>query len=208
MRVIVFGATGGTGKEVISQGLEAGYTLTAFVHSRRNSPAEHAHLQIVQGDALNLQAVADAIEGQDAVVSALGVKTSVALHDPNATISTATGNIIKSMQQHQVQRLVFVSSFGVSENVFLPEKLLLHTGLKNLFKDIPAQEALIHDSGLDWTIVRPARLTFGPRTGKYKAGEHITINPFSHISRSDVADYITQSLSNPATIHQTPTLSY
>jgi putative NADH-flavin reductase len=208
MRVIVFGATGGTGKEVISQGLEAGYFMTAFVHSLRNSPAKHTHLQIVQGDALNLQGVADAIQGQDAVVSALGVKTSKALHDPDIAISTATGNIIKSMQQHHVRRLLFVSSFGVDEDVFLPEKLLLHTWLKNLFKDIPAQEALIHQSNLDWTIVRPARLTSGPRTGKYKAGEHIRINPFSHISRSDVADYIIRSLPNPATIRQTPTLSY
>jgi putative NADH-flavin reductase len=208
MRIIVFGATGGTGQEVIAQGLGAGYSTTAFVHRPKAIPTEHPHLSIVLGDALNMQKVAKAIQGHDAVISALGVKTTQALKSPGTAISMETDNIINSMQQHHVRRLLFISSFGVNEEVFLLEKLLLRTVLKNLFQDIPAQEALIRDSDLDWTIIRPARLTFGSRTGKYRAGEHIKINPFSHISRSDVADYIVRNIQNPKTIHRTPTLSY
>jgi len=208
MRIIVYGATGGLGQEVIAEGLAAGHTMTAFVRGPNARLPEHPRLRVVHGDALQAHTVTQAIRDHDAVVSALGVKTSRALRSPSTTISAATRNIVNAMQQHHVPRLLFVSSFGVHQNVFWPEKLLLHTLLKNLFQDIPAQEALIRGSTLDWTIIRPARLTSGPKTGTYRANEHLNINPLSHISRSDVADYIISSIAKPETAHRTPVLSY
>jgi putative NADH-flavin reductase len=93
------------------------------------------------------------------------------------------------MQQGGVERLVFVTSFGVGAKMFWPEKFLLRTLLKNLFTDLPMQEKLIKESGLNWTIVRPARLTSGPKTGECRSGD-LYIHPFTSISRVDVAAFL------------------
>ena len=104
-------------------------------------------------------------------------------------ISQSLPNIISAMQQVRVERLLFVSSFGVNAKMFWPEKLLLRTLLINLFADLPVQETLIKESELNWTIVRPARLTNGPKTGECRSG-NIYIHPCTSISRADVTAFL------------------
>lgn len=168
---------------------------------------EHDRLSVAQGNVVNAQMVAEVIREHDVVISVLGVRTSQALRGDGTIISEGARNIVGGMKLHGVRRLLFVTSFGVSADVFWPEKLLLKTLLKRLFQDNLAQEALIRESGLDWTIVRPARLTSGPETGDYKTGEHLMIGPFSHIDRSDVADFLVRNVENPDTVRRTLNLS-
>ena len=92
--------------------------------------------------------------------------------------------------------------------MFWPEKVLLRTLFGNLFADLPAQEKLIAESGLNWTIVRPARLTNGPKTGVYRCGEHIYIHPFTSISRADVADFLWKEAVSPEHQRKVVTISY
>jgi putative NADH-flavin reductase len=138
----------------------------------------------------------------------LGNATRKALFKPNNVISQNLPNIISAMQQSKVERLLFVSSFGVNGKIFWPEKLLLRTLFRNLFADLPVQEKLIKESGLNWTIVRPARLTNGLKTGECRSGENIYIHPFSSISRADVADFLLKVAVSPEYQRKVATISY
>jgi uncharacterized protein YbjT (DUF2867 family) len=193
MRILIFGATGGTGRYVVSQGLEQGRQVTAFARNQATLTAKHPNLTIVEGGLSDHNAITHALNGVNAVISVLGNSTRKALFKPNNVISQNLPNIISAMQQGKVERLLFVSSFGVNAKIFWPEKLLLRTLFRNLFADLPVQEKLIKESGLNWTIVRPARLTNGPKTGECRSGENIYIHPFSSISRADVADFLERS---------------
>lgn len=208
MRVLVFGASGGTGRQLITQGLEQGHQLTAFVRNPAAVTIKNENLTVVQGDVLNQEDVDRGVKGQAVVISVLGNKTSDALWKPNTIISQGVKHILAAMKKHRVRRLLFVASFGVNENIFWPEKIVLRTLLKNLFADIPRQETSIRDSGLDWTLIHPARLVDSPRTGTYKSGENLPLGLFSNISRADVADFLLKSIDNSQLIGKTVTLSY
>jgi len=208
MRIIIFGATGGTGRYVVSQGLEQGRQVTAFVRNQATLTAKHPNLTIVEGSLSDHDAITNALHGVNAVISVLGNNTSKALFKPSNVISQNLPHIISAMQQGRVERLLFVSSFGVNAKIFWPEKLLLRTLLRNLFTDLPVQEKLIKESGLNWTIVRPARLTNGPKTGECRSGEYIYIHPFTSISRADVADFLLKQAVSPEYQRKVVTISY
>lgn len=190
MHILIFGATGGTGKQLVLQGLAQGHGITAFVRNPSLLQIQHTHLRVVKGSIVADSDLDSAMKGQNAVISALGNKTKKVLLKSNTTISEGLKRILEAMERNKVKRLVFLSSFGVSEHIFLPEKLFIRIVLKNIFADIPLQEKLIKESDREWTIIRPARLTNGVKSGNYTIGEDVPIGPFSHISRSDVASFL------------------
>ena len=208
MRILLFGATGGTGREIIAAGLEQGHYITAFVRNASGLGVKNEKLSIIEGNILDAKSVDKAVRGQDAVISVLGNKTRNAFWKSNTVISSGVKNIINSMEKNKISRLLFVTSFGVSDNIFLPEKLFIKIVLRNIFADIPTQEKLIRESALAWTIVRPARLINGPRTGKYKVSENLPINPLSKISRTDVADFLLSNLTSESSVGKTLIISY
>jgi putative NADH-flavin reductase len=208
MRILIFGATGGTGRHLVSDFLERGSQVTAFVRNPGMLTTKHPNLTLVEGDLSNHHSITYALNGVDAVISVLGNNTRKALFKPSNVISQNLPNIISTMQQGRVERLLFVSSFGVNAKIFWPEKLLLRTLFRNLFADLPVQEKLIKESGLNWTIVRPARLTNGPKTGECRSGENIYIHPFSSISRADVADFLLKEAVAPEYQRKVATISY
>jgi len=209
MKLLIFGATGGTGRQLVEQGLAKNYDIAAFVRNPAAITTSSDRLTVVKGDLSDYASIKSAMTGCDAVVSALGNKTGMAMRHANTIISDGLKNILRAMRETNVRRLIFITSFGVSETIFLPEKLFIRTFLKNIFADIPLQESLIRESGLSWTIVRPARLVDGPRTGRYKKGDgtmHIGLS--SRIARADVADFILNSINDPATTQKIVTISY
>ncbi len=208
MRILIFGASGSTGQELVVEGLREGQNITAFVRNPNAISIKNDRLTIFKGDILNATQVAEALKGQDAVISVLGNKTSIAIWRPNTTISDGLRNIIPAMKKAGVKRLLFVTSFGVSNNIFFLEKLFIKIFLKNIFADIPEQERLIENSDLDWTIVRPARLVNNLKTTKYKAGENLRLGIFSKISRADVADFLLKSLNEKESFGKIITVSY
>jgi putative NADH-flavin reductase len=208
MNVLIFGATGGTGRCLVSQGLAQGRQMTALVRNQGALTSENSDLTIVKGDLSDRNSIASALNGANAVMSVLGNKTGNALFKPITVISRSLPAIISAMQQSRVDRLLFVTSFGINSEMFWLEKVLLRTLFRNLFADLPAQEQLIEESGLNWTIVRPARLTNGPQTGVYRCGEHIYIHPFTSISRADVADFLWKETVSPEHQRKVVTISY
>ncbi len=207
MKILIFGATGGTGRELVKQGLALGHHITAFVRDPK-SLTTNKNLTVLVGDVLKQDDVEKAIEGQDAVISALGNKTSNAIWKSNTIISTGVNNIVRAMEKKKVKRFLFIASFGVNDNIFWPEKIFIKTVLRNIFADIPKQEKLIRQSNLDWTIVHPARLVNTPKTGVYNEGENLGIGLFSKVARSDVADFLLKNTQNKLLIGKTVTISY
>lgn len=172
MKLAIFGATGKTGIQLVKQALEKGHQVTAFVRDPLRLPVEHGQLNFVRGDVFDPANVAEAVQGQDAIICALGSselkKTTVR--------SKGTTNIIQAMKEHGVQRLLVVTAMGTGDSwdtLSLVNKFFYATLLKSSREDHEAQEAAVKESGLDWTIVRPSGLTDEPRTGVYEVGEKI-----------------------------------
>lgn len=207
MKIAIFGSTGGSGKELVKQGLELGHQVTAFARTpSKLDEFNHQNLKIVQGDVFNFDEVEKAIIGQDAVLSALGNPT---LKKDNTT-SEGTRNIIKAMQKHGVKRFICETSLGVGDSRnqagFFFSKVIIPTLLKHAIADKEIQEQIIRESGLDWVIVRPGGLTDGPRTGKYRAGLDPSIS--GRISRADVAEFMLKQLDSDEFLNKTPAICY
>jgi len=205
MNLAIFGATGNTGLELVKQALEKGHHVTAFVRNPSRMAIEHDRIALVTGDAFDPASVAEAIQGQDAVVCALGSSDL-----KKTTIRTeGTANIIKAMKEQGIQRFLVVTSMGTGDSwdtLSLVNKFLYATLLKSSREDHEAQEAAVKESELDWTIIRPSGLTDEPRTGVYEVGENILAKT-SKIARADVADLIVKELEQNALIHKAVTIT-
>lgn len=190
MKILVLGATGGTGREVVSQALEQGHSVTAFVRDRDRMPIKSDRLRVAEGTVETKEALAAAVAGQDAVISALGVGKSLR---SGGLIERSVPVLITAMGRHGVRRLLWMSAFGVG-NTFrdLPilPRIFARTLLRDLYKDKAVGEEILRASDFDWTIVYPAGLTNKPKSGHYRVGEHIPLSGFPTISRADVADFM------------------
>jgi len=209
LRLLIIGATGGTGRELVDQALKLGHEITALARTPERLSIKHRHLHTMKGDVTNVQCVEQAVGGQDAVLSTLGTKVI----RKNTIQSDGTRNLIRAMQQCGVRRLVLESSLDVGDSRgqlgFFFAHVIRPTLLRNIFADKEVQEKLVRESPLEWTIVRPAMLTNGPRTGKYRAGFSVDDRSIKgKISRADVADFMLQQLTDNTYLKKTPGLSY
>ena len=193
MKIVVFGATGGTGNEVVKQALDAGHEVTAFVRDDSRILIESDRLSVLTGDVFDPASVAQAVQGQDAVVCALGAGSD--LKKTNVR-STGTDNIIQGMKTQSVRRILVVTAMGTGESwadLSLLNKFFYATLLRNTRADHEAQETAVKDSGLAWTIVRPSGLNDNPPTGSYEVGDRVSAKS-SQIARADVAGLIVKEL--------------
>lgn len=211
MKILVFGASGGTGRELVTQALEQGHTVTAFLRDpAKIDGIQHANLSVVSGDALDPVAVANAVQGQDAVLVTIGA-------GPKRTTirEDGTRNVVKAMQEAGVKRLICMSSLGVGDSrsnlPFFTKYVVVGIFLRHAFADHENQEIVVMNSALDWTLVRPPHLKDGPYTGTYQHGFAVTTtykDIEGWISRSDVADFMLGQLADDTYVHLTPGVSY
>jgi len=206
MKIVIFGATGKTGIELVKQAIDKGHHVTAFIRNPDRLEIEDKNITLVTGDVFDPISVSQAIKGQDAVICALGSGSDLS----KTTVRTAgTNNIIKSMNDHKIKRFIAVSAMGVGEswkNLSLLNKFFFAVLLKSSREDHEAQEAAIIASDLEWTIVRPSGLTEKPLTGVYEVGENISAKT-SQIARADVADMILKELEQNVLIGKSVTIS-
>lgn len=187
MRLLVVGAAGRTGREVVAQALAHGHAVTAFVHTTPLE-LEHPELRILPGDVLDFQTVSSAVLGQDAVVSALGHRRTA----EGSVLADGIGNIIHAMATYRVSRLVAVSAMGAfarnDRRLSLGYRALVRTTLRQVYDELEAMERRIMASDLDWTIIRPTGLVDGPLTGQYRVALDGSVLPkATRIARADVA---------------------
>jgi putative NADH-flavin reductase len=208
LKLLVFGATGPTGRHLVSQALEQGHEVTAFAR-QPEAIAPRERLRVLQGDTTrDAAAVAAAIRGKDAIVSALGVGNTFF---PNGLMQRSLGNIVPAMEREGVKRLVLMSAFGVGaskDNAPLIPRIMYCTLLSGIFADKQAAEDELRASALDWTIVYPVLLTSGPATGRYRAGERLELHGVPTISRADVAHFMLGEISRPQYLRKAVALSY
>ena len=208
MKLLVFGATGGTGRELVSQALNQGHSVTAYVRDlARIEDIQHPSLKVVRGNVLDPVAVERAVAGHDAVFVTIGAGPA------RTTLrEEGTRNIVEVMQGAGVQRLICQSSLGVGDSrANLPlftKHVIVGIFLRHAFADHERQEAVIKQSTLDWTVVRPPHLKDGPRMEIYRHGFPTTEKQIKGwISRADVADFMLKQLVDDTYFHQTPGVS-
>lgn len=202
MKLAVFGASGGTGREIVRQGLEAGHRITAVVRDpARLDVAAHEGLEVVTADVFDPASIAPAVTGRDAVVSALGPRG----RGPTTVCRDGTDAIMTAMAEAGVARLVVVSNSGMhteGDGVFtrLAVKPILIRVLREGYADMRAMEERVAAGSLKWTIVRPPKLTDGPRTGHVASSTDGNVRGSFMISRADLAGYVLRAAGDDALV--------
>ena len=205
MKVLVIGAGGKSGQQLVEKALAAGHQVTAFVHDAADYSAP-AGVRVVAGDATNTAAIAPAVAGQDAVLDAIGGHTP---YLKTTLEQDAAQAVVAAMQQHGVRRLVVISVLGVGDSqqqgTFLYEHLLKPTFLRGAVPDKAAMEAEVKQSDLDFVLVRPPYLTDDPATGQAHV---VTGDTKAHkITRADLAQFVVDQLTSDTYLGQAVTVT-
>ncbi len=207
MKVLVLGAGGRTGRAVVQQAVAAGHQVTAFVHHAGDYRGP-AGVTVEEGDATDVDSVAAAVAGHDAVINTIGGKT------PYKSGITLEGDVAKTvvaaMQRHAVHRLLVTSSLGVGDsvsNATVVLRILLKTFLRGSTMDKAAMERAVEASGLDWTIARPAILNDNPATGGARAFDPATGDKAHKITRADLAAWLVAQLGSTEHVHRAVTVA-
>jgi putative NADH-flavin reductase len=190
MKLLVLGATGGTGLEIVRQALDHGHTLTAFVRSTERLQAFDGRIAIRQGSLLDRTQLEQVLPGHDAILSAFGPRIPLAKEDCDLMRRFAIA-LTSAMARAGTQRVIVESvAFLFKNSVMPPAYPLGRLFFPRTVRDAAGMERIFAESGLDWTMVRPPELTDKPFTGKYRVREgHLPIFGFK-ISRADVADFM------------------
>lgn len=210
LRVLLIGATGGTGRELVQQALAQGHQVTAFVRDPARLQIEHANLRVAQGDVLDYATVESAMRGQDAVVSALGHRR---FFYPNRIQSDGMRNVLRAMQACDVPRLICETALGIGSSVGrlgLPHTFFIMPLILGFYMwDKLRQEELIIASDRDWVIVRPGVLTSGAARGVYRHGPNVGSYLWPvRIARADVADFMLKQLKDDGYLGTAPGLGW
>jgi putative NADH-flavin reductase len=195
MHVVIFGATGKTGRQLVTQALELGHTITAVARHPGGVAVEHDRLHVVQASFEDQAAIEAAIRGHDAVLSAVGAPQS---RKPTTVHADSARSICAAMEATGVQRLICVTSGGTNPQhdpalPFIFEQIFKRI-YANIYRDQQAMEQIVTESALDWTIVRPAGLTDAPPTGQCRVAEGYALPGGSRTPRSDLAAFMLQQL--------------
>jgi putative NADH-flavin reductase len=207
VKVLIIGATGSTGRILLEKALEQGHQVTALARNPSAVAPREYRPRVLGGNVLDPEAVEAAVAGQDAVLSALGTRST----KPTTLFSESTHNVISAMDKQGVRRLVCVTGIGVGDSKghvgFLYDRIIRPFVVKNVYEDKERQEEAIKQSDLDWVIVRPARLTDEPARGKYRVflGGSYTAKT---ISRADVAAFMLAQLTDDTYVRKMPVISY
>jgi uncharacterized protein YbjT (DUF2867 family) len=205
MRILVLGATGRTGRELLQQGLARKHELTAFARRPADLEGAGRGLKIHRGDILDEASVDGAVRGQDAVLFALGPRS----RSDGRTQSEGTRLLISAMEAHGVKRLILLSAIGVGESLRqsgLFGAVLVPLALRPVFADKERQEQLVTGSRLDWTIVRPTHLTVKPALARIRVETDFQTRVGWSIPRANVAAFMLDELEQRRFVHCKPTL--
>ncbi|KMO44171.1 flavin reductase [Methylobacterium tarhaniae] len=208
-KILVLGATGGTGRLIVAQSLARGYDVTALVRS----PGKAKSLpgaKLVVGDARDPKVLREALRGRDAVVSALGTPASP-LREVTL-LSEVTRTLVGAMRDDGVARLVAVTGIGAGDSRghggFAFDRLILPLLLRHVYADKDRQEDIVRQSGLDWVLVRPTVLSNKPGRGAVRALVDLAGFHGGSVAREDVARFVLDQVETDAWIGRTPLITW
>lgn len=208
-KLLVLGATGGTGRHIVSQARARGYDVAALVRS----PEKAGDLQgakLIVGDARDEATLRQALRGRDAVVSALGPPASP--FREVTLLSSATDALVRAMKAERVSRLVCITGIGAGDSRghggFLFDNLIFPLILKNVYADKDRQEAIVRASELDWVLVRPSVLNDKPARDTQRALTDLTGFHGGAIARADVARFVLDQVRGDTWLHRAPLITW
>jgi putative NADH-flavin reductase len=217
MKLTIFAATGGIGRQVLEQAVAAGHDVTAVVRNPKKLSGEAVRIVTADLAAADPTELRSAVEGADAVISGLGPRSRAEA----GVAARGTRAIVRAMQATGVRRIVVVSAAPIGTvpspgrprppkddpgDGFFMRHLFSHvakTAFRANYADLAVMEDILRDSGLDWTVVRPPRLTDKPSTGTYRTAYGHNVRGGWFIPRADVAHLMLRTLEQPETIKQT-----
>lgn len=207
MRILIFGSTGSIGKLLVQQALEENHHVTAFVRNPMAISIRHPNLSVIRGDVIDRTSVERATPGHDAVICTLGAGSKGMVR------AVGTQNIIVAMDKAGIKRFICQSTLGAGDSRgnlnFFWKHIMFGMLLRKAYADHELQESYVMQSDLDWTIVRPAAFTDGPRTQNYVHGFDPNATGLTlKVSRADVADFLLKQLSDLRYLRKTPGQSY
>ncbi|MDZ4716788.1 MAG: SDR family oxidoreductase [Cytophagales bacterium] len=194
MKILILGATGRTGQLLLTRALDQHHEVTVLVRNPSKLNFQHQQLRIIKGDVLDSQVLLTALQGQQAVISAIGRGQSLRSFD---LITNLVNFLIPAMNESKVKRLIFLSGFGAGETsaqTNLIQTIIFKTFLQGIYSDKTRAEKKIRASNLDWTLVYPVQLIDAPSNGNYESAEKLDMKGMPKISRADVADFMLQEL--------------
>lgn len=202
MRLIVFGATGRTGQHVVRQAVERGHEVTAYVRNLSRWTGQHDQVRVVEGALDNAERLAAALVDMDAVVSTLGAGSG--------TLTTFARVVVPQMIRLKISRIVVLVGAATSDPIdtrsigrtFMVTLMGLMAG--DMLDDSNTHAALLRASSLDWTLVRPPRLSDGPLTGRVQSGATLSLGPMDSISRADLAAFMLDLATGNKFVRQAP----
>jgi putative NADH-flavin reductase len=196
MKLLVVGASQGTGAWAVKAALARGHQVSAFSRTPSKLAVEHGNLVRLSGSFHDAAQVSSAVSGHEAIIVTASATSLAGFKEKPDYFSHGTRLVIDAMKQHHVKRLVVLSALGVGESRSLANvalRFLVIDGLlKRPFADHVVQERLTRESGLEWVIAQPGRLTDGPALGTYVTKTELAPVP-SSISRADVADFLVRA---------------
>ena len=194
MKLVVLGATGGTGRELVRESLEHGHSVTAFVRNAAPLSEFQDRIRVVEGDLLDRGALSKVFENHNAVLSGFGPRVPLAKADVHL-LEQFAAVLTGAMQDANVRRLVIISTaFLFKDSIVPPTYLLGKLLFPAVVTDSAALEKTVQESALEWTIVRPPQLTGRPKTGSYRERiGHLPRLGFK-ISCADVARYFVKAI--------------
>ncbi len=209
MKILIIGASRGVGKALLESSISRGFDVTVLARYPEKINSAGPQVCIIEGDVLNKDDLREAIEGQDAVCSCIGVPITF---KPVTLFSGAAANIVEIMKNSKDQKFIAVTGIGAGDSKghggFLYDRLFKPIFLSTIYQDKDREEAIIRSSGLDWLIVRPAGLTNGPQTGNYKVIDNLEGVVSKRISRLDVAHFMLNQIQEPSHFGKAVLLTY
>ena len=208
--IVVIGANGGTGLHLVKMALQRGHEVTAIVRDPKKLQIHHPKLTVIKGDILQPETLLGSFANKDVVISAIGTSSTAA----TTLYSCGSENVLMSMRETGVTRAFFVSAAGLDVNpsfnflMRMATKHILQRILRNMYDDLERMEAIVKRSTLDWTIMRPPRLTSSELTGRYR----FSVNSYLHqgmvVSRADLAHFILENIHNTNIYQSTVEVAY
>ena len=209
MKVLISGATGGTGREIVREAAAQGHSVVALVRSKTTATGL-AGAELVEGDARDAQVLSLALKGCSGVISSLG--TAVSLFREVTLLSEATRALVKAMEGRNVRRLVCITGLGAGDSRghggLLFDRLFFPLLLRKVYDDKNRQEDVVRASKLDWVLVRPVVLSDKPAKGAVRALTDLSGVHGGNVARSDVAKFVVQQLTDDTWLRRAPLITW
>lgn len=214
LNLLILGANGGIGRQATELALHSNHRVTAILRNPSKLPLSHPNLTLIQGDILHPETYLTHLENKDAVISAIGVSGGMFGDKPTTLYSHGNATLLQAMQQTNTTRVYFISATAIEISPVLPwyarfaARYIVQRLLKHMYADLRTMEEEIKKSRLDWTIIRPPRLTNKPITGHYRFAINSFLKNCLEISRADLAHFMLNNVTNEATYRSIIEIAY